>query len=68
MTKISKSRIDMEGSRLDGVGKLTISSTNGIIFSDNTTVSTANSLGMRNLVINGDMRIDQRNAGGLLLL
>jgi hypothetical protein len=53
----------MEGSRLDGVGKLTISSTNGIIFSDNTTVSTANSLGMRNRIINGDMRIDQRNAG-----
>jgi hypothetical protein len=63
MTKISKSRIDMEGSRLDGVGKLTISSTNGIIFSDNTTVSTANSLGMRNRIINGAMKVDQRNAG-----
>jgi hypothetical protein len=62
MTKISKSRIDMEGSRLDGVGKLTISSTNGIIFSDNSSVTTAPS-GFRNRIINGDHTVDQINVG-----
>jgi hypothetical protein len=64
MTKISKSRIDMEGSRLDGVGKVTISGTSGVIFSDASSIGTANSLGMRNRIINGDMRVDQRNGGG----
>ncbi len=63
MTKISRSRMDMEGARLDGVGKLTLSSTNGVIFSDASTVSTANSLGLRNRIINGGMKVDQRNGG-----
>jgi hypothetical protein len=37
--------------------------TNGLTFNDGTQMGTANSLGMRNRIINGDMRIDQRNAG-----
>ena len=37
--------------------------TNGLTFNDNTRMGSANSLGMRNRIINGDMRIDQRNAG-----
>ena len=37
--------------------------TNGLTFNDGTLMGSANSLGMRNRIINGDMRIDQRNAG-----
>ena len=32
------------------------------------TLATQNSLGVRNLIINGDMRIDQRNAGASVIL
>lgn len=39
---------------------------NSIIFSDNSQISTAQSLGMRNRIINGGMAIDQRNAGANL--
>lgn len=55
MTKISKSRIDLEGARLDGASKVT--------FSDASSLGTANSLGSRNKIINGAMKVDQRNAG-----
>ena len=37
--------------------------TNGLTFNDGTRMGSANSLGMRNRIINGDMRIDQRNNG-----
>lgn len=53
----------MEGARIDGAGKITISSSNGVVFSDSSSIGTANSLGMRNRIINGAMRVDQRNAG-----
>ena len=55
MTKISKSRIDLEGARLDGASKVT--------FSDASSLGTANSLGSRNKIINGGMKVDQRNVG-----
>ena len=53
----------------DTSGEITISSpavagTNTITLPATTeTLATQNSLGVRNLIINGDMRIDQRNAG-----
>jgi hypothetical protein len=42
---------------------VTLGGTNGLTFNDSTKMGSANSLGMRNRIINGDMRIDQRNAG-----
>ena len=42
---------------------LTYDGTNGITFNDGSQMGTANSLGMRNRIINGAMMIDQRNAG-----
>ena len=42
--------------------------TNTITFLDNTQVSTGNSLGSRNKIINGDMRVDQRYSGSLITL
>jgi len=40
-----------------------ISGTNGITFPDGSTQNTRPAVGFRNRIINGDMRIDQRNAG-----
>jgi hypothetical protein len=41
----------------------------GVTFNDGSTLSTSNSLnGFRNRIINGDMRIDQRNAGASVTL
>ncbi|NBW11257.1 MAG: hypothetical protein EBR82_24825 [Caulobacteraceae bacterium] len=40
-----------------------ISGTNGITFPDGSTQTTRPAVGFRNRIINGDMRIDQRNAG-----
>ena len=37
--------------------------TNGLTFNDGTQISSVNQVGIRNRIINGDMRIDQRNAG-----
>ena len=42
--------------------------TNTITFLDNTQVSTGYSLGPRNKIINGDMRVDQRYSGSLITL
>ncbi len=42
---------------------VTVNGTNGLTFNDNTTQATAWNPGWRNRIINGDMRIDQRNAG-----
>ena len=47
------SALTFDGTTL-GVGALTVNSNN---------ISAVNSLGFRNRIINGDMRIDQRNAG-----
>jgi len=41
----------------------TIHGTNGITFNDGSTQTTRPAVGFRNRIINGDMRIDQRNAG-----
>jgi hypothetical protein len=41
----------------------TINGTNGITFNDGSTQNTRSAVGFRNRIINGDMRIDQRNAG-----
>jgi len=41
----------------------TIHGTNGITFNDGSTQNTRPAVGFRNRIINGDMRIDQRNAG-----
>jgi len=38
----------------------------GIVLDDGSKISTFNSLGMRNRIINGDMRIDQRNDGAAI--
>jgi len=40
-----------------------IHGTNGITFNDGSTQTTRPAVGFRNRIINGDMRIDQRNAG-----
>ena len=40
-----------------------VNGTTGITFNDNTNMATAASLGPRNRIINGNMAIDQRNAG-----
>lgn len=43
---------------------ITVNGSTGLVFSDNTTQSTAaTGFGFKNRIINGDMRIDQRNAG-----
>lgn len=42
---------------------VSIDGTNGLTFSDATTQNTGGYTGFRNRIINGDMRIDQRNAG-----
>ena len=44
---------------------LVLSGSDGITFPDTTEQDTgyANGIGFRNRIINGDMRIDQRNAG-----
>lgn len=42
---------------------LSIHGTNGITFNDGSTQNTRPAVGFRNRIINGDMRIDQRNAG-----
>lgn len=43
-----------------------INGTSGLVFQDGTTQPTAGYTGFRNRLINGDMRIDQRNAGGAI--
>ena len=43
----------------------TIHGTNGITFNDGSTQNTRPAVGFRNRIINGDMRIDQRNAGAV---
>jgi hypothetical protein len=40
-----------------------LNGTNGIVFNDGTSQTTSAYTGFRNRIINGDMRIDQRNAG-----
>ena len=46
-----------------------VDGTNGLVFNDASTQNTAASgFGFKNRIINGDMRIDQRNAGGTLSL
>ncbi len=46
---------------------VTINGTNGLIFNDASTQNTAaTGFGFKNRIINGDMRIDQRNAGALV--
>ena len=42
---------------------LSIHGTNGITFNDGSTQNTRPAVGFKNRIINGDMRIDQRNAG-----
>ena len=42
---------------------ISIHGTNGITFNDGSTQNTRPSVGFQNRIINGDMRIDQRNAG-----
>jgi len=42
---------------------ITFNATNGITFNDGSTQNTRPAIGFRNRIINGDMRIDQRNAG-----
>lgn len=42
---------------------LSIHGTDGITFNDGSTQNTRPAVGFRNRIINGDMRIDQRNAG-----
>jgi hypothetical protein len=43
---------------------VTINGTNGLVFNDNSTQTTAaTGFGFKNRIINGDMRIDQRNNG-----
>ena len=41
----------------------TVDGSNGLTFPDSTAMSSANSLGMHNRIINGAMAVDQRNAG-----
>ena len=43
-----------------------IHGTNGITFNDGSTQNTRPAVGFRNRIINGDMRIDQRNAGAAI--
>jgi len=45
----------------------TIHGTNGITFNDGSTQNTRPAVGFRNRIINGDCRIDQRNAGASLV-
>lgn len=47
---------------------LSIHGTNGITFNDGSTQTTRPAVGFRNRIINGDMRIDQRNAGASVTL
>lgn len=42
---------------------VTLNGTSGLVFGDGTTQGTAAGMPFRNRIINGDMRIDQRNAG-----
>lgn len=42
---------------------LSIHGTNGITFNDGSTQNTRPAVGFRNRIINGDMRVDQRNSG-----
>ena len=46
----------------NGVTKAKVTA-NGLQDANNNVLATQNALGVRNLIINGDMRIDQRNAG-----
>jgi len=46
----------------NGVTKAKVTA-NGLQDANNNVLATQNSLGVRNLIINGDMRIDQRNGG-----
>ena len=43
-----------------------IHGTNGITFNDGSTQNTRSAVGFRNRIINGDMRIDQRNSGAAI--
>lgn len=42
---------------------VTLNGTDGLVFNDGTSQKSASYTGFRNRIINGDMRIDQRNAG-----
>ena len=42
---------------------VTLNGTSGLVFGDGTIQGTAGAMAFRNRIINGDMRIDQRNAG-----
>ena len=43
---------------------VTLNGTSGLVFSDGTIQGTAGAMAFRNKIINGEMRIDQRNVGG----
>ena len=45
---------------------VTLNGTSGLVFSDGTIQGTAGAMAFRNRIINGDMRIDQRNNGAAL--
>ena len=45
---------------------VTLNGTSGLVFSDGTIQGTAGAMAFRNKIINGDMKIDQRNAGASL--
>jgi hypothetical protein len=47
---------------------VTLNGTSGLVFSDGTIQGTAGAMAFRNKIINGDMRIDQRNAGASVTL
>lgn len=45
---------------------ITVNGTSGLVFGDGSTQGTAGLTGFRNKIMNGDMRIDQRNAGAAI--
>jgi hypothetical protein len=47
---------------------VTVNGTNGLVFSDGTIQGTAGAMAFRNRIINGDMRIDQRNNGAAVTI
>ena len=53
----------VEAMRLDSSGNVLVGTTSASTPSSTGFISTANTFGFKNRIINGDMRIDQRNAG-----
>lgn len=58
--------INTPGVTNTGAESVTSTSTVGALVIGSNNISATNSLGFRNRIINGDMRIDQRNAGGVV--